>query len=158
MAENNIVKTDGRRRFTRYAPFLIWIGVILILGSGQGSMSETSRFIGPLLRFLFPEAAPETLAVYHGYIRKFAHFAEYAVLAFWAELAFRGSASLAVRNWRYVLALFSVAAVAALDEFLQSFNVTRTASPYDVALDIFGGLTAVMVIWMIQNRPGRETV
>ena len=42
-----------REAVTVYAPLFLWIGVIFYFSSGQGSMAETSRFIRPLLEFLF---------------------------------------------------------------------------------------------------------
>jgi hypothetical protein len=54
-------KTDWRGRFFRYAPLVLWIGLILFLSSGQASMSNTSRFIRPLLVFLFPNRAGRNL-------------------------------------------------------------------------------------------------
>lgn len=109
----------------------------------MGSMNETSRIIRPLLEFLFPAAPPETLTLYHGYIRKFAHFAEYAVLA---SLAFR---ALAPFKHKYGIALVFAAFVAFLDEFNQSLNPTRTSSGWDVALDIAGAAFAIAVLALI---------
>src|SRR3954469_1709353 len=79
-----------RERVIRYAPLLIWIAVIFFLSSNRGSMEETSLFIGPLLHFLFPNSPEAVLAVYHGYIRKFAHFAVYFVLGVLAVRAVTG--------------------------------------------------------------------
>jgi len=84
-------KSQRRRWLTAYAPLFIWIFIVLGLGSGIGSMKETSRIIRPLLEFLFPSASPETLTFYHGYIRKLAHLTEYAVLAFLAVRALSAS-------------------------------------------------------------------
>lgn len=107
-------------------------------------MTETSRFIRPILVFLFPNAPELTLAAYHGYIRKFAHFAEYAVLAFLASRAFiRVSVS-----W-YLYAFLLTAAVAVLDEINQSFNPRRTSSEWDVVLDIIGGTFAIVLFWLV---------
>jgi VanZ family protein len=133
--------SSGQRKLlTHYAPLVIWIVVILGLGSQLGSMNETSRFVRPLLEFLFPNALPETLTYVHGYIRKFAHLAEYAVLGF---LAFRAFADL--QKARFAAALILVLAVAATDEVKQSFDPTRTASPWDVLIDIAGGAAAVIL-------------
>ncbi len=111
----------------------------------MGSASETSRIIRPLLEFLFPDALPETLSVYHGCIRKFAHFAEYAVLAFLAYRAFK--------PWRpFLFSFLLVALVAVADETNQSFINTRTASPYDVLLDISGGVAMLFAIWLVGRR------
>jgi len=135
-----------------YAPLILWIGVIFFLSSNNGSMAETSRFIGPLLHFLFPNAPDETIQIYHGYIRKCAHFTEYAVLAFFALRAFSRSYVQGVLKLRYTLPVLLVAVVACLDEFNQSFEASRTSSPWDVSLDISGG--AVMILAMlILKRP-----
>jgi VanZ family protein len=128
---------------TAYAPLLIWTFVVLGLGTGVGSMNDTSRIIRPLLEFLFPSASPEALTLYHGYIRKSAHFAEYAVLAFFAFRA------LAPFKHRYGLALLFAAAIAAIDEFNQSLDPSRTSSPWDVALDIAGAASTVAVFAII---------
>ena len=133
---------NNKRRIwlTAYAPLIIWTAIVLGLGSGMGSMNETSRIIRPLLEFLFPAAPPETLTLYHGYIRKFAHFAEYAVLAF---LAFRAFDPF---KHKYAIALALAALIAVIDEFNQSLNPSRTSSPWDVALDIAGAASAILVL------------
>jgi VanZ family protein len=143
--------TQGwRERISAYAPLLFWIGVIFYLSSSSGSFSETSRFIGPLLAFLFPDAAPETLTQYHGYIRKFAHIAVYLVLGFLALRTF---------GWRIsrrflkaaALSLALVLVIAALDEINQSFNTARTGTPGDVLLDAFGGLIGIGILGLWQK-------
>lgn len=137
-----------------YAPVVVWIGVIFYLSSDQGSMSQTSRFIRPLLEFLFPAAPEETLRIYHGYIRKAAHFTEYAVLAFLAVRAFAASARL--HKWRYILPLLLVTCVAAIDEFNQSFEFSRTGSILDVMLDISGSVVMIAVLRLL-NWPRSAT-
>jgi len=135
---------------TAYVPLVVWIFLVLSLGSGVGASTETSRIIGPILHFIFPSASPETLAVYHGYIRKLAHFVEYAVLALLAVRAF------APINFRFVVAFFLVLTVAAVDEINQSFNPSRTSSPWDGALDALGGLTALTAFWIAVARRSRS--
>ena len=108
-------------------------------------MSNTSRFIRPLLEFLFPAAPEEILAVYHGYIRKFAHFAEYFALAFFAARAFSGSSARILRDYWFVFALILIVLVATADETNQSFLASRTSSVYDVLLDSSGGLTMILL-------------
>ncbi len=118
-------------------------------------MSQTSRFIRPLLEFLFPSAPDETLRIYHGYIRKAAHFAEYAVLAF---LAVRALAASHLYRLRYALALLLVIGIAAIDEFHQSFEISRTGSILDVMLDISGGSAMVIFLWIVKllQKPTRK--
>ncbi len=107
-------------------------------------MSNTSRFVRPLLEILFPGSPVEIIALYHGYIRKFAHFAEYAVLAFWAALAFSDSKNRILQQRWHFAAFLTVVLVAVADETNQSFNAARTGSAWDVAIDAAGGLTMIL--------------
>lgn len=147
---NQRYKNDRRTWLLAYAPVVIWIGVILFLGSGQGSMNHTSIIIRPILEFLFPTASEQTLLIYHGYIRKCAHFIEYGVLAFLASRAFRvyGLSPFKI----LLLALVLVLGVASLDEFNQSFEPSRTSSPWDVLLDFSGGLFGGTIYLIISIR------
>ena len=136
-----------RGRVFRYAPLFLWIGVIFFLSSRQGAMSQTSLFVRPILMFLFPHAPEEVLTIYHGYVRKFAHFAEYAALAFFAVRAFSSSANDFLQKYRYAISFALVFTVASLDEFNQSFLASRTGSFRDVLLDAFGGLAMLTVLY-----------
>lgn len=139
-------KSKWRERIKRYAPLLLWIGVVLFASTTTASMSNTSRFIRPLLMFLFPNAPEETLIIYHGYIRKFAHFAEYSALAFFASRAFWNSSKPFLQRYWFAVAFVLVFSVASIDEYNQSFNAARTGSIYDVLLDCFGGLSLILLL------------
>lgn len=135
-----------RGRIFRYAPLILWIGVIFYFSTRNASMSNTSRFIRPILEFLFPNASESTLVIYHAYIRKFAHFAEYAGLAFFASRAFWDSSQRFLQKCWYLAALFLVLLIASMDELNQSFDPTRTGSIYDVMIDAFGGSVMILVL------------
>jgi len=138
----------------RYGPLILWVGVIFFLSSSMASLTGTSRFIRPLLVFLFPEASAETLLIYHGYIRKFAHFAEYAVLGALAAHAFSNSSVQFLKKHWLFIAIGFILSIATLDEFNQSFENSRTASIWDVLLDLAGGLTTVFLAWIFKKpRP-----
>ena len=119
-------------------------------------MSNTSRFIRPLLEFLFPNASEETLVIYHGYIRKFAHITEYAILAFWASRAFFNSSQKFTRRFWFVLAFVLVLLVASIDEMNQSFLASRTGSIYDVLLDSSGGLAMILIFYLASDYRKRQ--
>ncbi len=136
---NDLQKSKWRGRVIRYAPLFLWIGIIFFASTTQGAMSNTSRFIRPLLEFLFPNAPEETLIVYHGFIRKLAHLFEYSILAFWASRAFRSSSIKFLQKIWFVISLFLVFFVASIDEYNQSFNALRTGSIYDILIDVLGG-------------------
>ncbi|MGI8883028.1 MAG: VanZ family protein [Pyrinomonadaceae bacterium] len=146
MAHNNFIESKRRGRFFRYAPLFLWIGVIFFLSSGQGSTTRTSPLIRPLLEFIFPGATEEILIIYQGYIRKFAHFAEYAALAFFASRAFWNSAIVFLRKFWQLAAFVLVFTIAAIDEYNQSFNSLRTGSVYDVLIDLSGGLIMILLL------------
>jgi VanZ family protein len=135
----NTFQHERRRWLTAYAPLIIWTLITLGLGSGAASMNETSRFIGPLLKLLFPAADADTLYLLHAAIRKMAHIFQYGVLCILALRAFS-----AYRR-QVVLALCYVGVVAMADEINQSFDPTRTATPIDVLLDLFGGIVGVLI-------------
>jgi len=145
------MRSNWRVRLWAYAPVLFWIGVIFLLSSPEGSFSQTSRIIGPLLHFFFPNLPEETQALIHGYVRKTAHFTEYAFLAFLAVRACTLSFSVFLKKWRYILPILLVVAIASLDEFNQSFESSRTSSIWDVLLDISGGLAMVVFLWLIKR-------
>ena len=136
------------RWITDYAPLLVWVAVVLFLSSPQGSMTQTSRFIGPLLEFLFPTASADQLLAVHGLVRKCAHFAEYAVLGF---LGFRAISKLDSRStpskWFWASVVL-VSIIAVVDEVNQSFEPSRTGSPWDVSIDLAGGVFAALVCYV----------
>lgn len=140
-----------RGRIIRYAPLLLWIGVIFFLSSTQGSMARTSIFVRPVLEFLFPGAPEETLIIYHGYVRKLAHFTAYAILGFWGWRAFINSANRFLQNYWFLSSLLLITIIALLDEFNQSFNAARTGSMRDVGIDICGGLAMLAFIMLCSN-------
>lgn len=155
--------SDRRALFTLYAPLFLWIALIFFLSSGSGSMAATSKIIRPVLEFLFPTASEDSLQLMHFYIRKAAHFTEYAILALWAIRAFRRSSADVLGRYFYFFAAAVVVSVAILDEFNQSFNPARTSSSWDTALDIgggaFAGLVHVIAVLYKKSVPqlGRDT-
>jgi VanZ family protein len=122
--------------------------VIFLLSSPNGSAANTSLIIGPLLHFFVPNISGETEEFVHMLIRKSAHFTEYGILALLGIRAFTASNGIAYKM-RWVLPLAIVAVVASLDEFNQSFEPSRTSSPWDVLLDITGGAAATLVYFAV---------
>lgn len=118
-------------------------------------MSETSRFVRPLLNFLFPGAPEETLIAYHGFVRKLAHFGVYFVLAFFAARAFTGSFNETLKKYWIIFSMMFAVLVASIDETNQSFNSSRTGSIYDVLLDAAGAAASLALyhIFKRQSRP-----
>lgn len=137
---------------SRYGPVLVWLAVIFYASTGDFSASNTSRIVGPLVRWLFPEITEPALLQIHFFVRKAAHFFEYAVLAVLAARAFLGSPRARLRrNWP-ASAFALVAACALLDEFNQSFDAARTGTIYDSLLDMSGGAAALAALVLLRRR------
>jgi VanZ family protein len=130
---------------------MVWIAAVQAFAGSSFSMNETSRFIGPLLRWLFPDVGAESVAFVHLAIRKAAHFVEYALLALLALRAFH----LSFERPLALLAAASLAlalVVAIVDESRQAVAVDRTGALSDVVLDIGGAAFALALasaVWRL---------
>jgi VanZ family protein len=144
-----------RRRLWRYGPLLLWMAFISFASTGEFSAANTSRIIGPLLRWLFPNISPEQIAHAHFLIRKAAHFTEYAICAFLAARALSVSSRRVLRRGWFFISLLLVIAYALFDEYHQSFVASRTASIYDSLIDMSGGLCALLLYALWRKRRTR---
>ena len=136
-----------------WAAILAWIALILTFSGADFSDASTSRFVGPLVRWLFPDVSPATLATTHFAVRKTAHAVEYGVLALLALLALLRSFRLSLRG-SIVLALAIVTVVGTADEANQARLAVRTGSPWDVMLDLAGGVLALAILVAWRRRAG----
>jgi len=134
------------RFISRYLPLIIWLGFISFASSDGFNASNTSRIIGPLILWLFPNTSPETLEVVHYLTRKLAHFTEYAILGFLAARAFRTSPRPAISQRWFLICLALIVVYALFDEYHQSFVPSRTASIFDSMIDTVGGLIALLIV------------
>jgi len=137
-----------RGRVKRYAPLLLWIGMIFLFSSSVGASSNTSFIIRPLLLWFFPDISEPSIQAVQFWVRKTGHFTEYAILACWALRAFKNSSYRVLRSYWFLSSLLLVITVACADEFYQGFFAYRTSSPYDSLLDIVGGATALFMVWL----------
>jgi VanZ family protein len=140
------------RLLSRYLPLIGWLAFISFASSASFSAGNTSRFIGPLILWLFPDTSPERLLMIHMITRKAAHFIEYAILGFLAARAFRTSERPAISSRWFLISLTIIVVYALLDEYHQSFVATRTGSIFDSLIDIAGGLTALILVRKLSRR------
>ena len=141
------------RFVSHYLPLIAWLTFISFASSDEFNAGNTSRIIGPLVLWLFPNTSPETLDVIHYITRKIAHFTEYAILGFLAARAFRTSPRPAIHQRWFLICLILIVVYALLDEYHQSFVPSRTASLGDSLIDMAGGLTALI---FIRSRKGAK--
>jgi VanZ family protein len=145
-------RTKAFQRIWRYAPLLLWMVLISIASTSEFSALNTSQVIRPLILWIFPNLSEERVAAIHFLTRKLGHFSEYAVLGILSARAFASSANDFLQRHWFQVALFLILCYALLDEFHQSFVPSRTASIYDSAIDVAGGLTALLVFRAWHNR------
>jgi len=119
---------------------------ISFASTGNFSASNTSRIIGPLVLWLFPDTTPETMLTIHAVARKIAHLTEYALLGLLAARAFRGSTRERLRTRWFLASVILIVVYALVDEYHQSFVPSRTGSIYDSLIDIAGGFAALIVV------------
>jgi len=131
-----------------------WMGVIFFFSTDLFSGSQTSRIIGPILKWFAPGIADETIADVQLIVRKIAHLAEYAILSI---LICRALAKRDVPRSLPLVALgqavLIAAAYAAFDEWHQSWTTERFGSALDVGIDSVGAvLGAAFFAWLSRRK------
>jgi VanZ family protein len=129
----------------------LWAALIWWLGTDQFGAGSTSRFLFPLIRWLWPSGTPaEHIAVLFA-IRKLAHPAVYGVLA---ALAFRAALLSGMPGLMRgaAVALAIAIGIAGLDELRQSHSAARTGAPTDVMLDAAGASAAIAALHAFRRR------
>lgn len=144
------------RFVSHYLPLIAWITFISFASTDDFNAANTSRIIGPLVLWLFPNTTPETLDVIHFITRKVAHFTEYAILGFLAARAFRKCLRPAIHERWFLICVALIVVYALLDEYHQSFVPSRTASIFDSFIDMAGGLTALLIVRKMTADSTRE--
>ncbi len=134
---------------------ILWLIVIAIESTTYLSSQQTSRFLYPLLHFLFG-IDYATFEPWHAVLRKCGHVFGYALLSIlffraWRETLPRMDAAKWAPNWA-LIALLGTAFVASLDEWHQSYIPTRTGTIRDVILDTCAGIAAQLAIFLYYRR------
>jgi VanZ family protein len=139
---------------------ILWLILIAIESSAMLSAQNTSRFLYPLLHFLFGVdwAAFE---VWHFYIRKSGHVVGYGILSILLFRAWRATLPV-MTNMKWTpgwsaIAILGTAFVASLDEWHQYFIPSRTGTIRDVFLDTCAGIGAQLLIFLWGSIFGKET-
>ena len=128
------------------------MGVIFFASTGVGTSDNTSRIIGPFLRWLNPDVSDDTIWLVQLIVRKCAHLTEYAILAVLVWFARRKVAgSFRTWSWREVFTFILpfVFLYAVSDELHQTFVPGRQGSPIDVMIDTVGGFLGMVAIWLL---------
>ncbi|PYY22969.1 MAG: hypothetical protein DMG62_10825 [Acidobacteria bacterium] len=146
------------KAFTRniryWLPTLFWLGVIAY-ESFRLSSAVTGGWLWQILHLLRVQMSAESFAGLHHLLRKSGHFTGYGLLCI---LLFRSwfhtllddsdptghvprNSARSGQRWKCAaLAVGMTLATAILDEWHQSSDLSRTGTPWDVALDLAGGV------------------
>jgi VanZ family protein len=137
---------------------LFWMAAIFVGSTDLLSSQHTSRWIGPILRWLKPDISHADIEYVQLVVRKGGHVTEYAVLGLLLYRALhRGPTAPSGFAHRTATAALGMAALyAASDEFHQSFVPTRYASFNDVMIDTLGAAAGLGLLWLwsrTQSQP-----
>ncbi len=138
------------RVFNYWLPVILWMTLMFGASTDLGATKNSSRIIGPFLRWFSPNVSDETVWAIQFFIRKSCHALEYAILGLLVWRARRNTVATERRGWNWSDARFAVlvsATYAATDEFHQYFVATRQASIWDVLLDTSGAVAGIFVLW-----------
>ena len=143
------------RRLTLFLKFwlppLLWMSVIFFVSADSASVNRSSRLLGPLFRWLFPDFSEDAIGLCVLAVRKLAHVTEYAFCAILLWRALRQYTAADRRPWipRHAWVAFAICvAYAITDEFHQRFVPGRGPALTDVFLDSLGAAAGLLAVWL----------
>jgi len=126
-----------RARFFEYQlPALMWLVMTFLFSTDAFSANETSRFIVPVLSYLFPSFSSRQIDVGHLVVRKFAHITEYFILALLAYRCFKHDRTEPIETRVRTIAFILLAAL--LDNGLQPHGGRLSSMSATIAWELFG--------------------
>jgi len=128
------------------------MAVIFSASGDRGSFQHSSRIIGPVVRWVYPQISDEALHSVVVTVRKGAHVAEYAILMLLVWRALHRPIRNDPRPWIWphgIQALVVVVIYAVTDELHQAFVPGRQGSPWDVLIDSAGAFLALLFLWLL---------
>ena len=122
----------------------IWGNSLLDGGASRKLSSAVTEFIRPIYELFTDD--PVTDSTLHAFIRKAAHFLEFAAIAVAASLLlWRLRGEYPAQNLVYVLSgsLF----IAVTDEYIQCFSPGRSSSVRDIVIDFWGAAVGALIVF-----------
>lgn len=136
-----------------WLPVAMMFGLMYYFSTDVFSADNTRNIFERIFLWFSPNASKRSILTFNYFLRKSAHFTEYAILGGLLFRAFRSGDPL---RWRFKWAVqsFVFAAIwALLDELHQSFTRKRGGSIWDSLLDSSGALFILITIWIVARRP-----
>jgi len=149
------LKNDRHHVLKAWIALILWLIVIAIESTTYLSSQNTSRFLYPVLHFLFG-IDYASFEPWHAFLRKCGHVFGYALLSIllfraWRETLPRMDGGPWTPRWA-TIAMLGTALVASLDEWHQSYLPLRTGTFRDVILDTCAGVAAQLAIFLYYRR------
>jgi hypothetical protein len=146
--------TSSAKQILRvWFPSGVWLAVIALESTNLGSGDHTARILYPIFHVVFGMGLAR-FTLWHAVLRKIGHFVGYSILSVLLFRSWRATfprlSTRWCRQWATV-ALLSTALVAILDEWHQSFLLSRSGALRDVILDSTAGLVAQAALFTIAN-------
>ena len=131
----------------------LWMLVIFLFSTSAFSGDNTSRIIGPILKWISPEISNESIAFVQFFLRKIAHIIEYAFLAILLCNAIVRCLKEFSAKVLIVRSVFISLIYAASDEWHQSLSAGRIGSLMDISIDGVGALFgALSFLWIFKYK------
>jgi VanZ family protein len=130
-----------------WAPVVIWMALIFTFSTDWFAAPNTSSFFGPLLSWLIPGIAAETIQIVHAALRKLGHWTEYFILAILLGAACKAQWPKQTWRNRFVTTVIITTLYAISDEWHQSFVPGRDADLHDVWADAIGAVAGAAGCW-----------
>jgi VanZ family protein len=155
MAENiSAARAPWTIRIVWYwLPVVMMFGLMYYFSTDVFSADNTRNIFEKIFLWFSPNATKRSILTYNYFLRKSAHFTEYAILGGLLFRAFRAGDPV---RWRLKWALQSfvfATSWALLDELHQNFTNKRSGSIWDSLLDSSGALFMLTAIWIVVRRP-----
>ena len=154
------MKKETVRQILKCIPMVIVMIGIFVFSMMPGEQSgDTSRgFLMTLAHIVegltHKDFSTDSIEAWHHFVRKCAHFTEYAILGVTVVYAFGEKLKKVKRIIPVALAI--CAFYAATDEFHQHFVPMRMGSVSDVLLDSVGALTGIVIFLLITRKKRAE--
>jgi VanZ family protein len=143
---------SARSNFVYWLPVVLWASTIFGASSDSGSFRHSSRIIGPLVHWLFPNLSEEQIHAIVFIVRKIAHLTEFAIFALLVWNALQRPRWKDSRPWSWrsaVESLWFAVLYATTDEFHQTFVPSREGCLRDVFIDSCGAVTGMLLLWAV---------
>ena len=134
-------------------PVAMMFGVMYYFSTDVFSADNTRSVFEKIFLWFSPHASKHAILTFNYFVRKSAHFTEYAILGALLFRAFRAGDAVRWRlKWAVYSFVFSVS-WALLDELHQSFTQKRGGSIWDSLLDSSGALVMLVAIFIVNRTP-----